>query len=57
MPNVELIRAKDGAPAAPQRACLTKAPDPLIGSAFPLPAVAQSFSLFSHTISFLLGNR
>jgi hypothetical protein len=29
--NVELIRVKDGAPAAPQQACLTKTPDPSIG--------------------------
>jgi hypothetical protein len=32
IPNVELIRAKDGAPAAPQLASLTKASDPSIGS-------------------------
>jgi hypothetical protein len=32
MPNVELIRPKDGALAAPQQACLTKGSDPLIGS-------------------------
>jgi hypothetical protein len=31
--NVELIRPKDGAPAAPQLACLTKGSDPSIGSA------------------------
>jgi hypothetical protein len=30
--NVELIRAKDGAPAAPQQAYLTTGLDPLIGS-------------------------
>jgi hypothetical protein len=31
LPNVELIRSKDGAPAASQRACLTKESDPSIG--------------------------
>jgi len=31
MLNVELIRANDGAPAAPQQACLTQGSDPLIG--------------------------
>jgi hypothetical protein len=32
MLNVELIRANDGAPAAPQQACLTKGSDLLVRS-------------------------
>jgi hypothetical protein len=31
LPNVEVIRAKDGATPAPQEECLTQASDPLIG--------------------------
>ena len=31
LPNVELIRAKDGATPAPQEECLTQASDPVIG--------------------------
>jgi hypothetical protein len=34
--NVELIRSKEGAAAAPQQACLTKESDPAIGSAHSL---------------------
>jgi len=32
-PNVEVIRANDGAARAPHEACLRQAPDPVIGSA------------------------
>jgi hypothetical protein len=31
MPNVAMIRAKDGATPAPQEECLTQASDPVIG--------------------------
>jgi hypothetical protein len=31
LPNVEVIRAKDGATPAPQEECLTQASDPVIG--------------------------
>ena len=30
-PNVELIRANDGAARAPHETCLRQAPDPVIG--------------------------
>ena len=33
VPNVEVIRPKDGAAPAPQEACRTKGSDPMIGSA------------------------
>ena len=37
LPNVELIRVKDGATGAPHQACLTQTSDPLIGSVLSWP--------------------
>jgi hypothetical protein len=36
LPNVELIRVKDGATPAPPEACLTPTSDPSIGSVCPI---------------------